>query len=155
MAKDSPVAKPDPVPEKKSCRAASLDDAPTVVQEDYFVSKQGLRFAGTHLLVELWEADNLNDPETVESALRKMTEACEASLLHLHIHQFSPGGGISGVAVLAESHMSIHTWPERNYAAIDIFLCGGRDPYKAIPEIKRAFLPGAILLNEQKRGILP
>ena len=59
------------------------------------------------------------------------------------------------MAVLAESHISIHTWPERNYAAIDLFMCGGCNPYDAVPTLRRAFRPGSIQLNEAKRGIVP
>jgi len=56
--------------------------------------------------------------------------------------------------VLAESHISIHTWPERDFAAVDIFMCGACDPYKAIPLLKAAFKPGFINLNEQRRGMV-
>jgi len=49
-------------------------------------------------------------------------------LLHIHLHHFSHNGGVSGVAVLAESHISVHTWPERDYAAIDVFMCGHTSP---------------------------
>jgi S-adenosylmethionine decarboxylase len=52
-------------------------------------------------------------------------DAAQATLLHIHVHHFQPNG-ISGVAVLAESHISIHTWPEVGYAAMDVFMCGRR-----------------------------
>ena len=125
------------------------------IPKDYFVEKDGVKFAGTHLLIELWEAERLNKIDIVEQALRDAADACGATLLHLHLHPFSPDGGISGVAVLAESHISIHTWPERAYAALDVFMCGACDPYNSIPVLKKAFQPGHIQINEQKRGILP
>jgi S-adenosylmethionine decarboxylase len=123
-------------------------------QKDYFVEKDGVKFAGTHLLVDLWGASNLTDPELIGRALRDGATAAEATILHSHFHHFSPNGGVSGVVVLAESHMSIHTWPERDFAAVDIFMCGTCDPYKAIPLLKAAFKPAFINLNEQRRGLI-
>ncbi len=122
---------------------------------DYFVERDGVKCAGVHLLLELWDAECLNDRAHIEAALRAAVEAANASLLHLHIHQFSSSGGLSGVAVLAESHISIHTWPERHYAAVDIFMCGECDPYKSVPALREALRPGSMQINEAKRGILP
>jgi len=125
------------------------------LQKDYFVERSGLRFAGTHLLVDFWQAHNLDDPGLLEQGLREAVDACGATLLHVHLHRFSPNGGVSGVAVLAESHISIHTWPERDYAAVDIFMCGGCDPYRAVPVLRRWLDTDSIQLTEQKRGLLP
>lgn len=122
-------------------------------QKDYFVEKDGMRFAGTHLLIDLWGANNLADPELIDRALRESAEVAGATVLHSHFHHFSPNGGVSGVVVLAESHISIHTWPERDFAAVDIFMCGACDPYKAIPLLKAAFKPDFVNLNEQRRGL--
>ncbi|MBV8097389.1 MAG: adenosylmethionine decarboxylase, partial [Acetobacteraceae bacterium] len=108
----------------------------TEVDQDYFVQKDGVKFAGTHLLVDLWGAKNLTDPALIEAALRRGAEAANATILHGHFHHFSPDGGVSGVLVLAESHISIHTWPERDFAAIDIFMCGACDPYRSLPALK-------------------
>lgn len=123
-------------------------------QKDYFVEKDGVKFAGTHLLIDLWGATNLADPELIDRALREGAEVAGATILHSHFHHFSPNGGVSGVVVLAESHISIHTWPERDFAAVDIFMCGTCDPYKAIPLLKAAFRPNFINLNEQRRGMV-
>jgi S-adenosylmethionine decarboxylase len=122
------------------------------VQKDYFVEKNGVKFAGTHLLVDLWGATNLCDPELIDHALREAAEAAGATILHSHFHHFSPNGGVSGVLVLAESHISIHTWPERDFAAIDIFMCGACDPHLSIPALKEAFKPATVNLDEQWRG---
>ena len=121
---------------------------------DYFVQRDGLRYAGTHLLVELWEARHLDELERIEQVLRDAVEACGATLLDLRLHRFSQGGGISGVAVLAESHISIHTWPERRYAAADIFMCGGADPYQAMPVLRNGLEAGSVQVCEHKRGIV-
>ena len=101
-------------------------------QKDYFVEKDGVKFAGTHLLLDFWGARNLIDPEAIGRSLCNAAEAANATVLHSHFHHFGPDGGVSGVLVLAESHISIHTWPERNFAAVDIFMCGACDPYRTL-----------------------
>lgn len=133
---------------------AISDDTGMEVQKDYFVEKDGVKFAGTHLLVDLWGASNLGDPDHIDRALREAAEAAGATILHGHFHHFSPNGGVSGVLVLAESHISIHTWPERDFAAIDIFMCGACNPYHGIPALKAAFNPDSINLGEQRRGLI-
>ena len=122
-------------------------------QKDYFVEKDGVKYAGTHLLIDLWDATNLDDLEITERALRESAIVAGATILHSHLHHFTPNGGISGVVVLAESHISIHTWPERGYAALDIFMCGDCNPYKAIPVLREAFKPGNVQVGEQRRGL--
>jgi len=77
-----------------------------------------------------------------------------ATILHSHFHHFTPNGGVSGVVVLAESHISIHTWPERSFAAVDIFMCGACDPHDAVPVLRAAFQPDRVDLNEERRGRL-
>ncbi len=124
------------------------------VQKDYFIEKDGVKFAGAHLLIDLWGASNLGDPELIDRALRDAAEAAGATILHGHFHHFSPNGGVSGVLVLAESHISIHTWPERDFAAIDIFMCGACNPYRGVPALKAAFNPATINLGEQRRGLI-
>lgn len=128
--------------------------ADTVAAADHFVERDGVRFAGTHLIVDLWEAQRLDDLKGVERMLREATHACGATLLNLDLHRFTPNGGISGVAVLAESHISVHTWPERGYAAIDIFMCGEAKPHRAIEVIRKAFSPATLTVVEHKRGML-
>jgi S-adenosylmethionine decarboxylase len=123
--------------------------------KDYYVSRNGVTFAGTHLLIDLWGASNLDRLDLVEEALRQSAIVAGATILHCHLHHFQPNGGISGVLVLAESHISIHSWPERGYAALDVFMCGDCDPYKAIPILKAAFTPAFVTLGENKRGLMP
>jgi S-adenosylmethionine decarboxylase len=110
-------------------------------------------FAGNHLIIELWEASRLDDIEHVEQAMRDAVEAAGATLLQIHLHHFTPNGGVTGVAILAESHISIHSWPERGYAAIDIFMCGDAEPQRAIPVLKAAFRPGKLVVDTLRRGI--
>tara|TARA_B100001123_G_scaffold196679_1_gene224003 strand:- start:1684 stop:2145 length:462 start_codon:yes stop_codon:yes gene_type:complete len=122
--------------------------------KDYFVERDGKVFAGTHILVDLWGAKSLNDTLLIEKALREAIKVCGASLLHIHLHEFGEGLGISGVAVLAESHISVHTWPERQFAAFDIFMCGDCIPELALPVFKKFFKPEKLRTNIQMRGIV-
>lgn len=119
---------------------------------DYFIERDGHRFAGTHLIIDLRGASRLDDLELMEQALRDSIKAAKATLLHIHLHHFTPNGGISGVAVLAESHISVHTWPERNFAAFDVFMCGASEPAKAIPVLEAAFKPTEVKVEEILRG---
>jgi S-adenosylmethionine decarboxylase len=139
-----------------AANATSLTSAEIIPyeQKDYFVERNGLKFAGTHLLIELWQASNLDDVGAIDAALREAAVTAGATVLHSHFHHFSPNGGVSGVVVLAESHISIHTWPEKGYAALDIFMCGSCDPYKSIPVLKTVFAPGGLQIAEHKRGLL-
>lgn len=121
---------------------------------DYFIEQDGVRYAGNHVLVELWDAVNLDDPKLIDDALLQGAREAGATVLHSHFHHFSPYSGVSGVVVLAESHISIHTWPEKNYAAIDIFMCGDCDPHDALPAIKRAFQPRDVEVQHLKRGVI-
>jgi S-adenosylmethionine decarboxylase len=111
------------------------------------------RHAGTHVLVDFWDAHHLDDLAHADNALRAAATAAHATLLHLHLHRFASSGGISGVAVLAESHISIHTWPERGYAALDIFMCGECDPLAAVAALEKAFSPDRTVVKTHLRGI--
>lgn len=119
---------------------------------DHFIVRNGVEFAGTHIIIDLWGASKLDDLQVMEQAMRDAVEVAGATLLHIHLHHFTPNGGISGVAVLAESHISVHTWPERNFAAFDVFMCGDACPEKSIPVLKAAFQPTSINVSEHLRG---
>lgn len=121
---------------------------------DHFTTRNGIEFAGTHLIIDLWDASRLDDMRLMEDTLRKAVTVAGATLLHIHLHHFTPNGGISGVAVLAESHISVHTWPERDFAAFDIFMCGDAKPEMSIPVLKQHFFPGRMEITDQLRGIV-
>jgi S-adenosylmethionine decarboxylase len=113
-----------------------------------------LKYAGIHLLIEFWNARFMSDSSRIRKILIKAVENCGATLLSIDLHVFSPNGGVSGVAILQESHLSIHTWPEYGYAAIDIFVCGTINPYLALPVLEKEFKPEKSEVQEIKRGIL-
>jgi S-adenosylmethionine decarboxylase len=115
-----------------------------------------LNALGRHLLVELHDCDReaLNDLDLIREAMLKAAVDCGAVVLGESFHRFSPQG-VSGVVVIAESHISIHTWPEHGYAAADVFTCGT----SVNPEIAAKVLIEKLksknhTLTEIKRGIL-
>ncbi|HET6195241.1 MAG TPA: adenosylmethionine decarboxylase [Acetobacteraceae bacterium] len=96
-----------------------------------------IRSAGKHWLVEFYGAHALGDVRAIRRALRNAAAKSGATLLQVRLHHFGEGAGVTGVALLAESHISIHTWPERCYAAIDIFMCGRHcSPKKALESLR-------------------
>ncbi|MGC1466810.1 MAG: adenosylmethionine decarboxylase [Pseudolabrys sp.] len=121
-------------------------------RDDHFVVRNGVRCAGAHLIIDLYKASKLDDIDHIEATLRRCVEVAGATLLHIHLHHFEPNGGVSGVAVLAESHISIHTWPENGYAALDIFMCGKANPDACVPVLRKAFGPKKIAVGEHLRG---
>lgn len=131
-----------------ACGAAPAQD----YRKDYFIERDGVQYAGSHLIIDLIGAERLDDLAYVEAALRDCVEACGATLLHIHLHHFTPNGGVSGVAVLAESHISIHSWPERKYAALDVFMCGGAEPQRSIEVLRDYFKPARLVVEEHLRG---
>lgn len=148
------VAAPDPNPGIQPCAVAVSRPESVSWGEprDHFVCRGGREFAGTHLIVDFWGADRIDDMEHMEQALRDAVAAGGATLLHIHLHHFTINGGISGVAVLAESHISVHTWPERGFAAFDVFMCGDAEPEKSIAVLEKAFRPARVRAQTCLRG---
>ena len=106
---------------------------------------------GTHLIIDIKEAYNLNNLAFIQSLLDKCVAACDAHIIHQHLHHFGANHGITGMYLLSESHISIHTWPEHKFAAIDIFLCGDHNPYYAVDVIKESFKNAKITVKEYFR----
>ena len=120
--------------------------------KDHFIVKNGVQCAGTHLIIDLIGAKGLDDIALIDRTMRKCIDEAGATLLHIHLHHFTPNAGVSGVAVLAESHISIHTWPERDYAALDVFMCGDARPELCIEVLRAAFTPEELVVGEHLRG---
>ncbi len=118
------------------------------------MAKAGLNAIGRHLLVEMKGCSNLNDQDIIREMLKDAVDACNATLIGVEVHKFNPYG-VSGIAIIGESHLSIHTWPEFGYAAIDIFTCGSRvNPYDALPVFKKILKPKEVSVVEIRRGLL-
>ncbi|MFH1810337.1 MAG: adenosylmethionine decarboxylase [Pseudomonadota bacterium] len=110
---------------------------------------------GTHVLIELWQVppEQLNDVAWVRKLLLQAAEEAQCSVVSQTFHRFAPQG-VSGVVVIAESHISIHTWPELGYAAADIFTCGDHTmPEQAAQYLIRTMGAGRHLLQVLERGI--
>jgi S-adenosylmethionine decarboxylase len=121
-------------------------------RKDFFIERDGVRFAGTHLIVDLFGARRLDDLEYIKSTLKRCVEVAGATLLHIHLHHFTPNGGVSGVAVLSESHISIHSWPEADYAALDVFMCGDAKPQNCVGVLREAFSARDVVVKTHHRG---
>ena len=112
---------------------------------------------GRHLLCEYHGCDAaaLDRPDHVRAALARAVELAGATPLHEFVHAFTPHG-VTGVVVLAESHFAIHTWPERGFAAVDLFTCGDAvDPYAAFEHLRAALGASAHSVVEIRRGLVP
>jgi S-adenosylmethionine decarboxylase len=122
--------------------------------EDHFVERDGVRYAGAHWIVDMWGARRIDDLPFVERTLREAADAAGATTLEHRMHHFSPNNGVTGVLILAESHISIHTWPEREFAAVDIFMCGSARPEEAVAVLRERFAPKRMIVDEFKRGLI-
>jgi len=119
-----------------------------------WIKKKKQKYVGVHLLVEFWGGKIIENPKEIKRILIEAAKRAKNIPLKVAIHKFNPWG-ITGVVLLAESHLSIHTWPEINYVAIDIFSCGEKAmPYKALEYLKKEFKPKKVKIKEIKRGIL-
>lgn len=111
---------------------------------------------GTHLLLELRDCNpkTLSNLEFVQQAMKNAALAAKATIVEVAFHEFSPFG-ISGMVVIAESHLAIHTWPEYGYAAVDVFTCGDLiKPQVAANYLIEQFESKNPSIVEMKRGIL-
>ena len=140
-----------PATARKKAKVAVVAPMAADGRQDHFALRNGVRCAGVHLIVDLHGAKGLDDIDLIETTLRRCVDAAGATLLHIHLHHFQPNG-VSGVAVLAESHISIHTWPDAGYAALDVFMCGKADPDRCIPVLREAFQADLVEVSELLRG---
>ncbi len=111
-------------------------------------------YDGRHLIADLHSCSaRLDDVALVESMLRDAADAAGATVLDVRLHHFGEGQGVTGVAILAESHISIHTWPEHCYVALDFFLCGrANDIDAALAVCIEALEPERVRANAIERG---
>lgn len=112
----------------------------------------GDEYAGRHVLADFWDVKNMGDLDFIKQSIEAGAHAAGATILHSYYHPFGEGMGVSGVTVLSESHISIHTWPERDFASIDIFMCGECDPEVALNHLIECFSPGSVENSLHRRG---
>jgi len=108
---------------------------------------------GKELIVDLWEPSgvDLTNKDAIRAVLMRAMKRSGSTLIRSYFHRLHPGG-ITGFLLLKESHISIHTWPEYGYAALDFFTCGEADSYKALEEVEKAFRPASLRVTEITRG---
>jgi S-adenosylmethionine decarboxylase len=109
---------------------------------------------GWHFLADLHgiTADLLSDPVRIEAILQSAAQAAQARILFAHFHHFGASQGVTGVLLLAESHITIHTWPEYGFAAADIFMCGEAQPERALTVLRAGFAPQREQIQRVQRG---
>lgn len=111
-----------------------------------------MKAIGRHLVLEMWGCKNLNSVDIAERALRELVTALDVTLLDLKVYPFTPVG-VTGMAIVSESHLVIHTWPEYGYAAVDVFTCGtSRDPEAAVSVLRDHYEPDHVQVMEIVRG---
>ena len=117
-----------------------------MIQEDTLI--------GRHCLLDIYiqDRDWLKNQQDIEHLLHLAAQAAQAHILAGHFHTFGGDGGITGVLLLAESHISIHTWPEHNYAAVDIFICGKLSINAAISVFQQRLANAHIEVRLLERG---
>ena len=113
--------------------------------------EQKLDHQSKHILIELYRCDfeKLNDESFLRCALNRAAKLAKATVLNLISNKFEPQG-VTAIALLAESHISIHTWPESNYSAVDIFTCG----QNMLPELASQYLIEALKAEEHSLRII-
>jgi len=120
----------------------------------WVIVKNQTKYVGIHLIAEFWYGKIIENPKEIEKILIEAVKKAKNIPLKVTIHKFSPQG-ITGVVLLAESHLAIHSWPEIDYLAIDIFTCGEKAfPYKALDYLKKVFRPRKVEIKEIKRGVM-
>jgi S-adenosylmethionine decarboxylase len=114
-----------------------------------------VKILGIHLLAEFTECNTstLNNLPELEKIMKEAARQSGATVVNSVFHHYNPQG-LSGIVVIAESHISIHTWPEYGYAAVDCFTCGSTvDPWKALEHLKEALNCKEVQVQNINRGI--
>ncbi|MCL5016237.1 MAG: adenosylmethionine decarboxylase [Patescibacteria group bacterium] len=122
------------------------------LKEDKQTTLEEHKPLGKHIIADFFDSENLDDLEFVKQTLTAAASAAKATILGSKFHKFSPQG-VTGYLLLAESHISIHTWPEYGYAAIDVFTCGNMDPMPAFLLMKEEFKSKSFKTIEIMRGL--
>ena len=124
------------------------------ITKDHFIVDHNQIYAGSHIIIDLWNTRFDNKINTLKKIIKKAVLIANATMLHIHLHRFGKEEGISGVAILAESHISVHTWPERDYIAFDIFMCGDTNPKEAAQFLIDTLKPKKNKITSLRRGVI-
>ncbi len=110
---------------------------------------------GRHVILECHgcSEEDLKDQDFLSSVLTAAAEYANAEVLHKYFHKFDRGEGVTGVIALAESHISVHTWPEHEYMAVDVFMCGDCNPYDSFEYIINNMKIDAYTIDCIERGV--
>jgi len=111
-----------------------------------------INILGKHVLIDLYEASYLNDMDYIEKSCVEAVLATGATIISKNFHHFGGDGGVSGIILLAESHLSFHSWNEYGIALIDIFTCGTCDPTLAVPVFEEKFKTKKKKISIHNRG---
>lgn len=107
---------------------------------------------GVHLIADFWGVKQADQPEFLVQCLKQAVSAAKATLVDIICHPYPPSKGIAVFAVLKESHLALHSWPEKNFVALDIFVCGDCSAHAALDVLKAKLQPSRTHLIEHNRG---
>ena len=110
-----------------------------------------MRPAGVHLIIDLFGARRLDDLKHIRETLKRCAVAAGARLLHIHLNRLPSNGSVSGVAVLAEGHISLHSWPQARNLSLHVFMGAETAPHASIAAVKEAFGPAKAVVSEYPR----
>ncbi|MDP3900911.1 MAG: adenosylmethionine decarboxylase [bacterium] len=107
---------------------------------------------GVHIIADFWGAEVIESQERIERILLEAARLSNNTVLKTLVHKFDPQG-LTGIVLLEESHISIHTWPEFSYVGVDIFTCGENSvPEKALEYLQEVFAPKSVQVSKVDRG---
>lgn len=128
-----------------------MSSASGATEEQIAKRIQERAYAGTHVVADFWGAKEILTEKELSDLLLGAAKEAKANPLQVAIHRFEPRG-ITGAVILSESHIALHTWPEREYTAIDIFTCGKADPRSAVAYFERKLKPRRVEIRTMRRG---
>ena len=149
LTRSSPAQKED-LSEKIAHIAHNTDEA----HSDFICKRDGVRFAGTHLSIDMYGARSLDDLKHIERTIKRCVEVAGATLLHVHLHRFTSDGGVSAVAVLDKGHVNIRTWSDRRFAVADMLYMSrnGELRQHLVDVLEASFQPAEVVVKVSRRA---
>jgi S-adenosylmethionine decarboxylase len=121
------------------------------VEKKEHAARGQMRPTGIHLIIDLFGAQRLDDLKHIKETLKRCAAAAGARLLHIHLNRLPSNGSVSGVAVLAEGHISLHSWPQARNVSLHVFMGAETAPHASIAAVKEAFGPAKAVVSEYPR----